>query len=273
MYDKKTMACMTAKNRIESIIKAGKYRDLEEFIKAHPDVKAFQDKTKSSTFIKSQWGYQLSEEDYQQLLVELQQELAERMRIAQERFSTVNVNGKEITTYTSERGTTIVDNSYSNKSVADQLPDLQEKYKTFRDGNGQDKTDEMMDYMEARVKITPKFDNVINFPSTSLTGEEQEKAEVAEAYSANADGPVQVDIETGLMIDKGQILSIEKSDGGYEIVNTEETELVKETPQKTKKKTKKKKLRQAGFSSAVALALLTGLFMGLTFLNLYLKMK
>ena len=272
------LAFLTAKNKITEYMKEKGFLSLAEFIKENPDLKTFQEKTKLNNSIRRVWGLNVTEEDYQQVLDVLQQEFDEKLRIETERLSTVNVNGKTITSYDGEKGKTIVDDSYSDKPMEEQLVELRERY-SKRFGvqdveQATNNTEEMMDFMREEIKLEPEFNAVADITKESLSGKAKELAEVAEAYQDTTDNVVHVDFERGLIMDEDQILSIEEREDGYGVFSPEEIEPneKKLAPQKTLTK-KKGPSKQAGFSSAVALALLSGLFMGLAFLNVYLKIK
>lgn len=274
----KSLAIKTIKNKIESFISSGIYADLEEFIKDNPDLQTFQEKTKLNNSLRRIWGYRITDEDYQKLLSELKNELEEKMKIVKDNLTTVQVNGKEITTYQDDNRQIIVDNSYANKSVEDELPDLQQKYSKFRQ-SGVDNTSNMLQFMQEEIKPAPEFDDVSDLDRQSLSQQDTEIAKVAQSYQSTNDNIIQVDFENKLILDGDNILSIEKRDDGYGVFSPDETETELEKEKPTENMSHQKTLqrnplrRQAGFSDAVILALLTGMLMGLAFLNIYIKIS
>lgn len=274
----KSLAIKTIKNKIESFISSGIYADLEEFIKDNPDLQTFQEKTKLNNSLRRIWGYRITDEDYQKLLSELKNELEEKMKIVKDNLTTVQVNGKEITTYQDDNRQIIVDNSYAKKSVEDELPDLQQKYSKFRQ-NGVDNTSNMLQFMQEEIKPTPEFDGVSDLDQQSLSQQDAEIAKVAQSYQSTNDNIIQVDFENKLILDGDNILSIEKRDDGYGVFSPDETETELEKEKQIETISHQKTLqrnplrRQAGFSDAVILALLTGMLMGLAFLNIYIKIS
>jgi hypothetical protein len=271
----KKLAIKTIKNKIGHFISSGIYSDLSEFISDNPNLAVFQDKTKLNNSLKKFWGYQITEEDYQLLLTELKAELEERLRIENEKITTTSVNGKEIVTYDDGDRKIIVDNSYASISLEEQLPGLQEKYARFRQGESTN-TVEMMEFMQDEIKPAPTLNAVNDIDVTSLSSQEVEMAAAAKAYQDTTDNVVQVDLIQGIVEENGKIQSIEKRDDGYGVFSSDQQEDTKENtvaikaPQKTLQRTPYK---QAGFSDTLILALLTGMILGLLFINIYLKIS
>lgn len=275
---KQKLAIKTIKSKIESFISSGIYNDLDEFVKDNPDLKTFQEKTKLNNSLRRIWGYQVTDEDYQVLIVELKAELEEKMRIQKENLTTVQANGREITTFDNGDKQIVVDNSYSNKSIDEQLISLQEKYSRFRQ-NGNNNTEYMMEVMKEEIKPEPAFTNISDINTTNLTEDSAEIAAVAETYQKDSQDAIQVDLETGLIFEDGQIRTIEKRETGYGVFSPVSEEEIQEksheqekVPQKTLQR-KTNPLKQAGFSDALILALLTGMVMGLAILNIYMKVS
>jgi len=272
------LALLTAKNKIKEYMKEKGYLSLDEFIKENPDLKTFQEKTKFNSSIRRVWGLHVTEDDYSLVLEELQREFEEKARIEKERISTVNVNGNTITTYDGEKGKIVVDDSYAKKPMDVQLEELRERYsKRFSvqdDEQATNNTEEMMEFMRDEIKLEPEFTDISEVSGETLSGKDSDVAEVAKTYQENTDNVIQVDFERGLIMDDEQILSIEEREDGYGVFSPDEVESEEKNKAPQKKLTKNKtNMKQAGFSSAVALALLSGLFMGLAFLNVYLKIK
>lgn len=273
------LVTLAVKNKIKNFITTDLYRDLDEFIKDNPTFEDFKQHAKSNELYRRALNCSpntITEDDYQQILSELRAELEEKMRIEKEKINTVYVNGKEISTYKTDDGSVItVDNSYSKKTIPEQLEDIQKKYSRFRQ-NGDKNTIELMEYIEEEIKPEPNFQDVDDLSTSSLTQEDREKAAVAQAYQTSTDNEVTVNLEDGLILDNDKILEIHQNDTGYTVtapnqvngeMETEDTTL-KKSPQKT---LIKQPLKQAGFSDAILLALLTGMFIGLVVLNIYIR--
>lgn len=273
---------VAVKNKIKSFITPDLYHDLEDFIKDNPTFEDFKRRAKFNEAYKRalNWdSYTLTEEEYQQILEELKAELEEKLRIEKEKITTVSANGKEVATLTKDDGSVIaVDNTYSGRPIEEELKDIQEKYSRFRQ-DGNTNTEELMEFMQEEIKPEPSFQAVSDLTSSSLNKEEEEKASVAQAYQAYTDSSVTVNLEDGLIMDNGNILEIQQTEDGYAVTtpetngNTtaelEDNAVLDKAPQKTLRKTP---FKQAGFSDTILLALLTGMFIGLVILNIYIRM-
>lgn len=276
------LARLAIKNKIKNFITPDLYRDLDAFIKDNPTFEDFKRRAKFNDSYKRalNWGSDnISEEEYQQIISELKAELEEKMALQKERISTVTANGKEVSTFQKDDGSIIsVDNSYGKKPITEQLEEIQSKYSRFRQGEATN-TEEIMEYMEDEVKPENDFQDVSTISTASLNNDETEMAAVAQSYQASTDGEVSIDFANKLLLDDGQVLEMEKTENGYTIGAAEAVEgqpepVMEEAPtlEKAKQKTlTRKPFQQAGFSSAVLLALIAGMFMGLILLNLYIK--
>lgn len=273
---------LAIKNKIKNFITPDLYRDLDDFIKDNPTFEDFKRRAKFNESYRRalNWGSDnISEEEYQQIISELKAELEEKMKIQKDRISTVTANGKEVSTFQKDDGSVIaVDNSYGKKPITEQLEEIQNKYSRFRQSETTN-TEEIMEYMEEEVKPENDFQEVSTISTSSLNNEEREMAAVAQSYQSNTEGEVSIDFANKLLLDDGQVLEMEKTEDGYtvgaaETVDEKHETVTEDTPtlEKAKQKTlTRNPFQQAGFSSAVLLALIAGMFMGLILLNLYVK--
>ena len=153
-----------AKQGIESYMKKQKMDTIEEFLKQNPTMQDFDTNTKLLNIIRKHGYFVMNEQEYQDIIEQIRQEEEEKRKLHTEDIQTINVNGKELVTYTDEEtGKQItVDNSVSERSVENQMKDIQNDHKQFqslKDNN----TLNIMNYMEAKIKITP-----ITFSAISL---------------------------------------------------------------------------------------------------------
>ena len=270
------------KNKIKSFITPDLYRDLDDFIKDNPTFEDFKSRAKFNNAYRRalNWdSYTITEDEYQKILNELRAELNDKLRIEKEKISTVTANGKEIATYHKDDGTVIaVDNSYNNRPIESQMEDIQKKYSRFRQ-NGNTNTEEMMEYLQDEIKPEPTFQTLDDIGTGALNTDDNAKLEVAKTYQDITDESITVNLEDGLIMDEGTILEIQKTDEGYTIATPEDVEetdkqnsedevVLEKAPQKTLRKTP---FKQAGFSDTILLALLTGMFIGLVILNIYIR--
>ncbi len=274
--DGKNLALKTIQNKIEQFISSGIYSDLEDFISDNPDLATFQAHTKLNNTLRKVWGYQITEEEYLEILEVMKKEVVERKQIDLDKLNTVNANGKELTTYETAEGTMVLDNSYNGKSMDSQLENLQAAHKQFQTG-GENNIDAMMNYMQKEVKPEMNFTDISSLSSNSdLNKDESKNLFAAEQFQNQTNAPVQVDLQNGLIMQDGNISTIEERDNGIGIYSAEtvqsdtNTDQNENTLEKPKVHTLKM-FKQAGFSDALILAFIVGMFLGFLFLSTYAK--
>lgn len=274
--DGKNLALKTIQNKIEQFIESGIYADLEDFISDNPDLTTFQNHTKLNNTLRKVWGYQITEQEYLEILEVMRKEVAARKEINTDKLTTVNANGRELTTYESEEGTMVLDNSYNGKDMQSQLASLQDAHKQFQIG-GENNTDAMMSYMQQEVKPEIGFTDISDVNTGNLTREERKNLLVAEQFQRQTTSPIQVDVQNGLIMHDGNVNTIEQRDDGIgvystETINAEPRQMDEEQPILAKPKVHTlKRFPQAGFSDALILAFIVGMFLGFLFLSTYAK--
>ena len=258
------------KNKIKSFITPDLYRDLEDFIKDNPTFEEFKKRAKFNEAYRRalNWdAHNLTEEEYQQILEDLRAELENKMKIEKDKISTVSANGKEVATYQKDDGTVIaVDNSYSDKSIQEQLDEIQDKYSRFRT-NGETNTDEIMAFVQNEVKPEATFQSTDAIDTTTLNSDDSQIVAAAQAYQDTTDEPISVNLDDGLILDQGQVLEVKPIDGEMQIIAADEIDEDQKKTKKTKAKQKvlkRETLKEAGFSDAILISLLSGMLLGMT---------
>lgn len=273
--DGKNLALKTIKNKIEQFISSGTYSDLEDFISDNPDLTTFQNHTKLNNTLRKVWGYQITEQEYLDILEAMRKEVAARKQINTDKLNTVNANGKELTTYEADGETMVLDNSYNGKDMRTQLENLQSSQKQFQI-SGEKNTDNMMNYMQEEIKPEIGFVDISAISTNNLNREEQKNLAVAEQFQQQGNVPTQVDLQNGLIMQDGNINTIEQRENGLGVYSAESVmEAPREEEQRpTLEKPKVhtlKMFKQAGFSDALILAFIVGMFLGFLFLSTYAK--
>lgn len=258
------------KNKIKSFITPDLYRDLEDFIKDNPTFEEFKKRAKFNEAYRRalNWdAHNLTEEEYQQILEDLRAELENKMKIEKDKISTVSAHGKEVVTYQKDDGTVIaVDNSYSDKSIQEQLDEIQDKYSRFRT-NGETNTDEIMAFVQNEVKPEATFQSADAIDTTTLNSDDSQIVAAAQAYQDTTDEPISVNLDDGLILDQGQVLEVKPIDGEMQIIAADEIDEDQKKTKKTKAKQKvlkRETLKEAGFSDAILISLLSGMLLGMT---------
>ena len=275
------LATIAIRSKIESLIIKGEYNGLLDFIATNPDLATFEQNNQFCDMITRTCRFRLDEDSYQHIMASLKAELEASMRIESERIETVkDANGKEIVKYHGDDGTVIIDNSYSDTPLEDQLSDtqliaMQDKYRGLQPPT----TEELMAGMMGTKKIEIEATDITTLNVGALSGSEQELATVAKAVHEQGDNVVQVDFENNNLIvgDSAQVVTVQKDDEGAlalhtaEQIGTNTEDIAEKEKAKTKVKTmdQPRLLDEAGISTAIIMALLTGLFIGLIFLNLF----
>lgn len=257
------------KNKIKSFITPDLYRDLEDFIKDNPTFEEFKKRAKFNEAYRRalNWdAHNLTEEEYQQILEDLRAELENKMKIEKDKISTVSANGKEVATYQKDDGTVIaVDNSYSDKSIQEQLDEIQDKYSRFRT-NGETNTDEIMAFVQNEVKPEATFQSTDAIDTTTLNSDDSQIVAAAQAYQDTTNEPISVNLDDGLILDQGQVLEVKPIDGEMQIIAADEIDEDQKKTKKTKAKQKvlkRETLKEAGFSDAILISLLSGMLLGM----------
>lgn len=271
--DGKALALRTIKNKIEDFISSKTYQDLDDFISDNPTLDVFQNHTKMNNTLRKVWGYQITDQEYLDILEELKRELAERKQIDTDNIKSVQANGKEIVTYQEGGDTMVLDNSYADKSMEEQLPDLQAQHTQFQTG-GASNTEAMMNYMEEEVKPSVNFQSTSSINNGMLNESEQQNLAVAKSYEQESEEPLQVDLQNGLILQNGEIKTIEQREDGIGIYSAETASNPEnEEEQKLTAKPKQKTLsafRQAGFSNVIVLVFITGLVLGIVLFTMFI---
>ena len=208
-----------AKDTIKMYIKNKGFKSVEEFIKQNPDMLTFDQNTKLLGIIRSHGYYVLSNEEYLKILEELKLEEQNERKLKTDNIETNIVNGHEIVTYTDEvtNEQTVIDNTVSNRDFKLQMEDVQKEHKQFNNSN-KDNTQNLVNYMEENIKITPNKKTSEDIKIDSQDEEEQKIAMAIKIFEMDIGHPVEVDLNSKIIYDNGMIYSIEKRGESYEVI-------------------------------------------------------
>lgn len=208
-----------AKDTIKMYIKNKGFKSVEEFIKQNPDMLTFDQNTKLLGIIRSHGYYVLSNEEYLKILEELKLEEQNERKLKTDNIETNIVNGHEIVTYTDEvtNEQTVIDNTVSNRDFKLQMEDVQKEHKQFNNSN-KDNTQNLVNYMEENIKITPDKKTSEDIKIDSQDEEEQKIAMAIKIFEMDIGHPVDVDLNSKIIYDNGMIYSIEKRGESYEVI-------------------------------------------------------
>ena len=116
-----------------------------------------------------------------------------------------------------------LNNSYDNKSIEEQMEEIQRQTPYFQTSDTNENTELIMKEMKEKKKINLilRYLNEINFEI--LTQEQQDLFKFAFDYQQKNPGLIRIDLDESVMIDeKDNIMKIEKIDGNYKIINGDE---------------------------------------------------
>lgn len=222
--------------KIMDLLNKNKYDDLEEFITKNGNYQDFLKKNGMQTVIKH-FGNALREEDYVKILENLRVLTKTKKDFAKENIETTNIGDKEITTFKGEDRTYFIDNSRTDKSVEDQMKDLQPTQQDFQTPDQKKNTENMFKELERRKEgLTLNYLHEINYDL--LNDEEKLLFQVANYYQQNIEGVIKIDLKKGIMVDEqDNIIKIEKNNGEFSIIKDEDGIQKEEIQEKSYQKT------------------------------------
>ena len=202
---------------------------VDEFKKKNPTMNTFDQNSKLLGIIRTHGYFVMTEEIYQELLHELKLEEDYKKKLDNEAIETVNVNGKEMVTYTDQKsGEQItVDNTVSGKDFKQRMAQVQSEHKQFQTTDGNN-TLNVMNYMKDNINITPNTQKTSDIELDSVTEDLRQVAIVAKAFESSVGHHVDIDLETKTIYDNGSIYSIEKRGDTYQVISAKQTKKKKD---------------------------------------------
>ncbi|MBE6139192.1 MAG: hypothetical protein E7174_01620 [Firmicutes bacterium] len=222
--------------KIMDLLNKNKYDDLEEFITKNSNYQDFLRNNNMETVVKH-FGNTLKENDYAKILENLRVLTKTKKDFEKDNIKTTNINDKQYTTFKGEDKTYFIDNSRSEKSIEEQMKDLQTTQQDFQTSNQNKNTENMFKELETRKEILNlNYLNQINYEL--LNDEEKVLFQIANDYQQNIDGTIRVDLKKGVIVDElNEIMKIEKNNGEFTIIKDENGVEKEEVKEKTFQKT------------------------------------
>lgn len=204
--------------KIMNILNNKKNDNLEEFIYKNENYQNFLKKNNMDTVIKH-FGNTLNEQDYKNILENLRKLTNSKNDFDKNNIKKTNIEGEEFITFNGQDKTYYLDNSNTNKSLEEQMRDLQVTQQNFQTNDIKKNTENMISELANTKKETLNhiYLNEINFESLNL--EEQKIYEVAKNYQLQAGYPLMIDINRKVIIDKDEIKKIVYENGKYLIIS------------------------------------------------------
>lgn len=206
--------------KIMDLLNKNKYDNLEEFITKNGNYQDFLKKNNMHTVIKH-FGNTLKEEDYIKILENLRVLKKQKQDFEKANIKTTNIDNKQFNSFKGEDKTYFIDNSNTDKSIEDQMKDLQPTMQHFQTSDQKQNTENMFKELETKKEgLKLNYLHEINYDL--LNNEEKELYNVADNHQQNVDGVIRVDLSRGIIVDEqDNIMKIEKNNGEYTIIKEE----------------------------------------------------
>ena len=222
--------------KIMDLLNKNKYDDLEEFITKNPNYQDFLKKNDMQTVIKH-FGNTLKEEDYIKILENLRVLTKTKQDFEKDNIKTTNLENKQFNSFKGVDKTYFVDNSKTDKSIEDQMKDLQKTEQIFQTTDIKQNTENMFKELERKKEgLNLSYLHEINYDL--LNEKEKELYQVADQHQQNIDGVIRVDLQKGIIVDElDNITKIEKNNGEYNLINDDNTIVKHQEQEKSYQKT------------------------------------
>lgn len=227
---------LAVSRKIMYLLNKNKYDDLEEFITKNGNYQDFLNKNNMSTVIKH-FGNTLKEEDYIKILENLRTLTKAKKDFERENIKTTNLDNKQFNSFKGENKTYFIDNSNSNKTIEEQMKDMQSTSEAFQTADQKKNTEKMFKELEEKKEgLNLYYLNEINYDL--LNNEEKILFQIANNYQQGIDGVIKVDLKKGIIVDElDNISKIEEVNGEFTIIKEENGKKKEETTTKSFQKT------------------------------------
>ena len=219
----KKMEERTIVEKILSILNENdKYNSLENFYNDNMNFETFLKNNNLENVLKH-FGNQLNQDDYDKIINNLRKMVEKKSTFDTDNIQKNDIDEKQYVTYNGKSDNYYLNNSYDNKSIEEQMEEIQRQTPYFQTSDTNENTELIMKEMKEKKKINLilRYLNEINFEI--LTQEQQDLFKFAFDYQQKNPGLIRIDLDESVMIDeKDNIMKIEKIDGNYKIINGDE---------------------------------------------------
>ncbi len=221
---------LAASRKVMDLLNKNKYDSLEEFISKNTNYQNFLKNNRMENVVKH-FGNTLTEEDYTRILENMRVLTKTKQDFEKENIKTTKIDNKEYNSFKGDDKSYFIDNSDKNKSIEEQMKDLQSERESFQTSNIRENTENMFKELESRDDgFNLNYLSEINYDM--LNNEEKELYGIALMYQQDKSDPIRVDLNKGIIVDKdNNIAKIQKENGEFIIKgdeNTKENENVQE---------------------------------------------
>lgn len=211
---------LAVSRKIMDLLNKNKYDNLEQFIAKNGNYQDFLKNNNMETVVRH-FGNTLKEEDYIKILENLRTLTKSKKEFEQENIKTTDIEDKQFNSFKGENKTYFIDNSGSEKSIEEQMKDLQETQQDFQTSDQKQNTENMFKELERKKEtLNLQYLHEINFDL--LNNEEKEIYLNADKYQQNIDSVIRIDLKKGVIVDENDnIMKIQKNNGEFSITMEE----------------------------------------------------
>lgn len=222
------------------VLNKKKYDNIDDFIKRNENYQDFL-KNNNTDIAVQHFGnfnkHKITEEDFVRVLNNIKFLIQEKKDFDKENIKTTDIGNNQYVTFEGKDKTTFIDNYNSNKTIEEQMKDLQLTEQKFQTIDKKENTENMFKELEKRKEtLNLNYLHEINFDL--LSNEEKELYQIADNYQQNDKGVIRVDLKKGVIVDElDNIMKIEKNNGEFAIIKDGEVKEMEQVKEKTFQKT------------------------------------
>lgn len=211
-------------SKIMDLLNKKKFDNLDEFITRTPNYQSFLKENAFENVVKH-FGNTISEQDFIQIIENLKILTKNKQDFNEENIQTTKIEQREFNSYKGEDKTYFLDNSDSDKSIEEQLEDLQPTQQNFQTSDMEKNTENMFKELEKNKKQSLAFQYLNEIDVSKLSYEEQELYNIAANYQIDNKIKIRIDLSKGVFIDEDEnIMTIEKENGNFIIKGDQNTD-------------------------------------------------
>ncbi len=205
-------------NKIMDLLNKNKYDNLEEFIKRNNSYQDFL-KNNSVNIVAMHFGTSLTESDYTNILENLRVLTKQKNSFETKNIKTTNFGNEQYNVFEGDNRTYYIDNSLGDKSIEEQMKELQPTSNFYQTSNKRENTENMFKEL-ANKKETLNLPYLSEINYDLLTEKEKELYKLCRMYQYNKNEQIRVDFQRAIIVNQDNTISkIENKDGRYTIVD------------------------------------------------------
>ena len=209
--------------RIMLILNENKsFNSLDDFLNRNKTIDEFKSNNNMDVVLKH-FGNNITQEDYEKIINSFKKLTEQKLSFDKEEIKTSTTEDKEYVTYKGKDENIYLNNSYSNTSIEDQMKDLQKENSDLQTSDIKENTEIIMQEMkkDKKIELTLRYLNEINYEV--LNEEQQQLFKFVFDYQKKLNELIRVDLDEKVMVDNDDnIIKIEKIDGEFKIINSDE---------------------------------------------------